>query len=73
VPDFKVTLISVNKFAKSGLSAYFPGDSNTCSIYQGRQPVMTGTHWQNLYHANMTPVIPAESAHATVDINLLHQ
>ncbi|KAI6146678.1 hypothetical protein BKA82DRAFT_166976 [Pisolithus tinctorius] len=36
VPDFKVTLISVNKLAKSGLSTYFPGDSNTCSVDQGR-------------------------------------
>ena len=73
VPDFQITLISVNKLAKAGLSTFFPGNTTTCTIYQGKTPVMTGQHQASLYHANTTPVLPKEAANMSIDINTLHQ
>ncbi|KAG6327233.1 hypothetical protein ID866_11856 [Astraeus odoratus] len=42
IPDFQITLISVNHLAKAGLSTYFPRNSNTCSVYQGKRQILTG-------------------------------
>ena len=73
VPDFRITLISVNKLAKAGLSTFFPENTTTCTIYQGKTLVMTGQHQASLYHANTTPVLPKEAENMSIDINTLHQ
>ena len=73
VPDFQITLISVNKLAKAGLSTFSLRNTSTCAIYQRKTPVMTRQHWANLYHTNTTPVLPKKAANMFININTLHQ
>ena len=73
VPDFQITLISVNKLAKAGLSTFFPRNTSTCSIHQGKTLVVTRWHQASLYHANTTLVLPKEAANMFININTLHQ
>ena len=73
VSDFWITLISVNKLAKAGLSTFSPRNTSTCAIYQGETLVMTEQHWENLYHVNATLVSSKEAANMSININTLHQ
>ncbi|KIK73409.1 hypothetical protein PAXRUDRAFT_178517 [Paxillus rubicundulus Ve08.2h10] len=70
---FCISHIPINCLSTTGLSTAFPASSSTCYVQKGRTPVLTGTHQQGPYHANVIPEYPKEVVHAAVDINLLHQ
>ena len=73
IPDFQLSLISVKCLASTDLSTAFLGNSDTCYVWKDQNTILIAKHKDGLYHAKVTPHNQQEAAHATVDINLLHQ
>ena len=73
IPEFQISLISVNCLASAGLSTTFPTGSKKCYIQKDRNTTLVTIQKNGLYHARVTPNDQKEATHATVDINLLHQ
>ncbi|EGN98360.1 hypothetical protein SERLA73DRAFT_74583 [Serpula lacrymans var. lacrymans S7.3] len=44
VPNFTLTLISVHKLSKTGLSTLFPAGSNTCEVRKKEELILTALH-----------------------------
>ena len=56
-----------------GLSTSFPANSNACYVQKDKNTTLVANHRNGLYHARVTPNDQKEAAHATIDVNLLHQ
>ena len=72
IPEFWISLISVNWLASAGLSTAFPAGSDMCYVQKDQNTILVATHKHGLYYARVTPDNQKEAALATVDINLLH-
>src|SRR5207245_6426865 len=42
IPEFHITLISINCLQSAGLTTSFPGNTHSCIVQRGSQTVMTG-------------------------------
>jgi hypothetical protein len=73
IPEFRISLSSVNRLASAGLSTAFPADSDMCYVWKDRNTILVAAHKNGLYLARVTPDNQKEAALATVDINLLHR
>ena len=73
IPDFQLSLISVKHLTSTDLSTTFLANSNTCYVWKDWNTILIAKHKDGLYHAKVIPHHQQEAAHATVDINLLHQ
>lgn len=71
VPSFSVALISVPRLDTSGLEVTFKGGMGT--IRQKSNVVMKARLEKSLYRLQIKPLIYQESAHSSIDINVLHQ
>ncbi|KAF8429847.1 hypothetical protein L210DRAFT_3614745 [Boletus edulis BED1] len=67
IPEFHLSLISVNRLASANLSVSFPGNSDACYIRKDRNTILIAKHKGGLYHAKVTPSEQKETAHAAVD------
>ena len=72
IPEFQISLISVNCLSSAGLSTTFPAGSKKCYIQKDQNTTLFTIQKNGLYHARVTPNNQKEAIHATVDINLLH-
>ncbi|KIJ05412.1 hypothetical protein PAXINDRAFT_25784, partial [Paxillus involutus ATCC 200175] len=41
IPEFRISLISVNRLSTAGLSTTFPASSSICYVRKGRTPILT--------------------------------
>ena len=73
IPEFQISLISVNRLASTGSSMAFPAGFNMCYVQKDRNTILVATHKNGLYHVRVTPDNQNEAALATMDINLLHR
>jgi hypothetical protein len=73
IPEFRISLISVNRLASAGLSTAFLAGSDMCYVRKDRNTILVAAHKNGLYHARVTPDNQKEAALATIDINLLHR
>ena len=73
IPDFWLSLISIKCLASTHLFTTFPANSDTCYVQKDWNTILITKHKNGLYHAKVTPHNQQKAAHATVDINLLHQ
>ena len=73
IPEFQISLISVNHLASAGLSTTFLASLEKCYIQKDWNSTLVTIQKNGLFHARVTPNDQKEATHATVDINLLHQ
>ncbi|KAG6327279.1 hypothetical protein ID866_11810 [Astraeus odoratus] len=73
IPDFQLTLISINCLQSGGLTTFFLANTATCTVKHAHQTILSADYCSRLYHAYVSP-IPAHMhfAHTSVNINLLH-
>jgi Reverse transcriptase (RNA-dependent DNA polymerase)/Pol polyprotein, beta-barrel domain/gag-polypeptide of LTR copia-type/Integrase core domain/GAG-pre-integrase domain len=71
VPSFSMSLVSVNKLDRAGLSVQFKHQA--CHIKRDGTTVMKASHKRGLYHLNVIPTAHPEHANLSIDINVLHR
>jgi Pol polyprotein, beta-barrel domain/GAG-pre-integrase domain/Integrase core domain len=71
VPSFSMSLVSVNKLDRAGLSVKFK--DQMCCIKRRGTTVMKASHKRGLYHLNATPITHPEHANLSIDVNVLHR
>ena len=72
IPEFRLSLISVNQLTSTKFSVNFPAISDMCYIQKDRDTILIAKHKDGLYYARVTLSDQKEAVYATIDINLLH-